>query len=128
MTVKKGDLIDERKRHSDGCGLVVKVMSGGVGFEKIVCCSHDLTEDDIVEDMGSSSGRKKGMLPPAVVIDEKLLYPDSCGLRIMIMAGGAGFQEVRCCGHSLTIASVRELRYSQLGGSQPGQSGHSGTA
>lgn len=26
MPLKKGDLIDERKRHPDSCGLVVKVM------------------------------------------------------------------------------------------------------
>ncbi len=128
MAVKKGDLIDERKRHPDSCGLVVKVMGGGEGFEKIICCDHELTEADVVTDMGSPAGRKKGTLPPAVVIEEKLLYPDSCGLRIMILAGGAGFKEIRCCGHALTIQAVRELRYTQLRGPSSPDIGPVGTA
>ena len=44
MGVKKGDIIDEHKRHPGSCGLVVKVMGGGEGFEKIVCCDEVLTE------------------------------------------------------------------------------------
>lgn len=110
MAIKKGDLIDEQKRHPHSCGLVVKVMGGGEGFEKIVCCDHDLTEEDVVSEMGPRGGRKKGTLPPAVILDEKKLYPDSCGLRVMIMDGGAGFHEIICCGHSLTFTSIRELR------------------
>src|SRR5574341_832227 len=98
MGLKKGDLIDEHKRHPHSCGLVVKVMGGGAGFEKIVCCDHDLTEEDLVSEVGRPTGRKKGALPIAVVIDEKILYPDSCGLRVMIVDGGAGFTEIRCCG------------------------------
>ena len=50
MAVKKGDILDEHKRHPDACGLVVKVMVGGDGFEKIVCCEHELTADDVVPD------------------------------------------------------------------------------
>jgi hypothetical protein len=38
MALKKGDIIDEHKRHPDSCGLVLKVMNGGEGFEKIRCC------------------------------------------------------------------------------------------
>ena len=91
MGVKKGDLIDERKQHPDSCGLLVKVMAGGEGFEKIICCDHELTEADVVPEMSSSKGRKRGQLAPAIVLDEKKLYPDSCGLRVMIMDGGAGF-------------------------------------
>ena len=34
MSLKKGDLIDEHKRHSHSCGLVVKVMGGGAGTLK----------------------------------------------------------------------------------------------
>jgi hypothetical protein len=64
--------------------------------------------------MGSPAGRTKGLLPLAVVLDEKKLYPDSCGLRVMIMDGGAGFKEIRCCGHSLTITSMRELKFGQM--------------
>jgi hypothetical protein len=136
MAVKKGDIIDERKRHPDGCGLVVKIMSGGEGFEKIVCCDHALTEEDVVTQMGSPLGRKKGELPLAVILDEKKLYPNSCGLRVMIMDGGAGFLEIRCCGHSLALSSMLELKFGQLrsdvsGGSSPSSqpgSGLQGTA
>ena len=128
MAVKKGDILDEHKRHPGACGLVVKVMGGGDGFEKIVCCGHELTEHAIVAEMGSPAGRKKGMLPPAVIIDEKKLYPDSCGLRVMIMDGGAGFQEIRCCGHSLTITSMRELKFGQMRAPEPKPTGPAGSA
>lgn len=114
MAVKKGDIIDERKRHPDSCGLVVKIMGGGEGFEKILCCDHELTEEDVVAQMGSPRGRRRGDLPLAVIIDEKKLYPNSCGLRVMVMDGGAGFREIRCCGHSLTISSMFELKHGQL--------------
>jgi hypothetical protein len=114
MAVKKGDIIDERKRHPESCGLVVKIMGGGGGFEKILCCDHELTEEDVVTQVGSPLGRKRGELPLAVIIDEKKLYPDSCGLRVMVMDGGAGFHEIRCCGHSLTISSMFELKFGQL--------------
>lgn len=128
MALKKGDMIDERKRHPHSCGLVVKVMGGGAGFERIVCCEHDLTEEDVVSEMGSPRGRKKGLLPPAVILDEAKLYPNSCGLRVMIIDGGAGFKEIRCCGHSLTASSMRELEYGRLRGSEPPQNAPSGTA
>ncbi|HMU53559.1 MAG TPA: hypothetical protein PKA61_01060 [Nitrospira sp.] len=121
MPLKKGDLIDERKRHPDSCGLVVKVMGGGAGFEKIICCDHELTDEDVVSEIRPSGGRKRGVLPLAVVLDEKKFYPDSCGLRVMIMDGGAGFKEIRCCGHSLTISSMRELKYGALRGAGPGE-------
>lgn len=128
MAIKKGDIIDEHKRHPRACGLVVKVMGGGEGFEKIVCCDHELTENDVVSEITSRRGRKKGLLPPAVILDEKKLYPDSCGLRVMIMDGGAGFKEIRCCGHTLTATSMRELKFGQLRGSDPQQNAPSGTA
>jgi len=121
VPLKKGDLIDERKRHPDSCGLVVKVMGGGAGFEKIICCDHELTDEDVVSEIRPSGGRKRGVLPLAVVLDEKKFYPDSCGLRVMIMDGGAGFKEIRCCGHSLTISSMRELKYGALRGAGPGE-------
>lgn len=131
MAVKKGDILDERKRHQDGCGLVVKIMGGGAGFEKIICCEYELTEEDVVSLMGSPLGRKKGELPLAVILDEKKLYPNSCGLRVMIMDGGAGFKEIRCCGHSLTIGSMWELKFGQVRGPLPGSDesqGPQGTA
>ncbi|MGH7164758.1 MAG: hypothetical protein ACREIS_04445 [Nitrospiraceae bacterium] len=128
MGVKQGDLIDEFKRHPGSCGLVVKVMGGGEGFEKIVCCDHVLTEDDLVPQIGSPLGRKKGMLPLAVILDEKKLYPDSCGLRVMIMDGGQGFREIVCCGHSLTMTSMQELKFGQMRGMPPSEAGPQGTA
>jgi hypothetical protein len=128
MTVKKGDIIDECKRHPDGCGLLVKIMGGGEGFQKIVCCDHELTEEDVVTQLGSPLGRKKGELPLAVILDEKKLYPNSCGLRVMIMGGGAGFREIICCGHSLTLTSMQELKFGQLRGESPADPGPQGTA
>jgi len=128
MALKKGDVLDEFKRHPHACGLVVKVMGGGEGFEKIVCCDHALTEEDLVPDVATIRGRKKGGLPPAVVLDEKKLYPDSCGLRVMIIDGGAGFTEIRCCGHSLTASSMRELQFGGMRGSEPDAMGAPGTA
>ena len=128
MALQKGDLIDERKRHPHSCGLVVKVMGGGQGFEKIICCDHELTDADVVSVMDSSKGRKRGELPAAIVLDEKKLYPDSCGLRVMIMEGGAGFKEIRCCGHTLTLSSKRELIYEQRRGSEPPPNAPKGSA
>ena len=128
MAVKKGDIIDERKRHPDSCGLVVKVMGGGEGFEKIVCCGHELTEADTVTEVASSLGRKRGALGPALILDEKKLYPDSCGLRVMIFDGGAGFKEIRCCGHALSLSSIRELKYGGMRSQDPGQNASGGTA
>ncbi len=132
MPVKKGDILDERKRHPDSCGLVVKVMGGGEGFEKIVCCGHELTEDDVVPQPGSPLGRKKGELPLAVILDEKKFHPDACGLRVMIMDGGAGFQKIVCCGHDLTITSMQELKFGQLRNPAPTPQGpdtsHQGNA
>jgi hypothetical protein len=132
MALKKGDLIDEHKRHPGSCGLVIKVMGGGAGFEKVLCCDHELTEADIVPDVGSSLGRKKGHLPVSVILDEKKLYPDSCGLRVMIIDGGAGFKEIRCCGHALKLSSMRELKFGQMRGSESDAAesgtGHQGTA
>jgi len=123
MGLKKGDIIDERKRYPDSCGLVVKIMGGGDGFEKIVCCGHELTAEDVVPQVGSPAGRRRGELPLAVILDEKKQHPQSCGLRAMVMDGGAGFQEIVCCGHSLTLTSIQELKFGQLRGPSPGQAG-----
>lgn len=123
MGLKKGDILDEHKRHPKGCGLVVKVMGGGEGFEKIVCCGNELTEEDVVPDIDSRAGRRKGKMAPSLILDEKKLYPDSCGLRVMILDGGAGFREIRCCGHSLTMDSVREMKFGRLRGPLSDDSG-----
>jgi len=117
MAVKKGDLIDEFKRHKDGCGLVVKIMGGGEGFQKIICCGHELTAEDLVPNVTSSVGRKQGHTPIGVILDEKKLHAESCGLRVMIIDGGAGLQEIMCCGHRLTLNAMRDLKLGQRGAS-----------
>lgn len=129
MGLKKGDIIDERKRYPDSCGLVVKVMGGGAGFHKIVCCGHELTEEDIVPEMGSPLGRKRGAITLGLMLDERKLHPDSCGLRVMVMDGGAGFTEILCCGHSLTATSLQDFKFGEMRGGAPGGgSGPQGTA
>ena len=109
MGLKKGDIIDEFKRHPDGCGLVVKVMSGGDGFTKIVCCGHELTTEDVVSAPIKQHGRKMGQKGVGFIIDEKKSHPSSCGLRLMIMDGGQGLEHMECCGHSLTLADEKPL-------------------
>ena len=130
MGLKKGDIIDEHKHHPDSCGLIIKVMDGGKGFEKVVCCNHELTEEDITPTFKRGRGRKRGTLPPAVLLDEKKLYPDSCGLRVMIIDGGVGFKEIICCGHSLKLNAMKELRYGEdhRGGEAQAETGPSGNA
>ena len=130
MGLKKGNIIDEHKHHPDSCGLIIKVMAGGEGFEKVVCCDHELTEEDITPTFKRGRGRKRGTLPPAVLLDEKKLYPDSCGLRVMIIDGGAGFKEIICCGHSLKLNAMKELRYGEdhRGGEAQAETGPSGNA
>ncbi|MFO0731556.1 MAG: hypothetical protein U0231_07230 [Nitrospiraceae bacterium] len=59
MALKRGDILDERKRFPDSCGLVVKIGGGGDGFHAIQCCGHELTEADVVPDILPSRGRKK---------------------------------------------------------------------
>ena len=128
MPLKKGDIIDENKRHPDGCGLVLKVMGGGEGFEKIICCGHELTDEDVVSSLGSSRGRKKGKLLAGMTIDEKKNHPDSCGLRVMIMDGGAGFKEIICCGHSVTASAMQDLSFGQVSSMGSSESPHEGNA
>ena len=109
MPLKKGDIIDEFKRYPDSCGLVVKVMGGGDGFTKIVCCGHELTEADVVPAPVKKHGRKMSQKGVGFIIDEKKSHPTGCGLRLMIMDGGHGLQHMECCGRTLTLADEREL-------------------
>jgi hypothetical protein len=109
MALKKGDIIDEYQRFPDSCGLVVKVLAGGEGFHKIVCCGHELTEQDVVPARLKKGGRKMGQKGVGVIIDEKKSFRDSCGLRLMIMDGGQGLRRMECCGHSLTLADEQEF-------------------
>jgi len=114
MALKKGDIIDEHKRHPESCGLVLKVMNGGEGFEKIRCCGHELTAEDLVPTLNQGRGRRKGPLLPGMTIDEKKVATHSCGLRLMIMGGGEGFQEVLCCGHSIGTGAMQDLKFGQM--------------
>ncbi len=123
MALKKGDIIDERKRFPDSCGLIVKITAGGTGFEKIVCCGHELTEEDVVPKMGTAGGRKRGYLPIGIVLDEKLVHPQACGLRVMVLDGGAGFEKIVCCGHDLTHNAVQDLRFGQMRNAPPEPTG-----
>jgi Desulfoferrodoxin, N-terminal domain len=109
MGLKKGDIIDEFKRYPESCGLIVKVMSGGEGFQKIVCCGHDLTAEDVVPVPLKKHGRRKGQKGVGFIIDERKSYPDACGLRLMIVDGGQGLQHMECCGHRLTLADEKRL-------------------
>jgi hypothetical protein len=109
MALKKGDIIDEYKRYPESCGLVVKVLAGGTGFQKVVCCGHELTEDDVVSERIKKGGRKMGQKGVGFIIDEKKSYGDSCGLRLIIVDGGRGLERVECCGHSLTTADEKEF-------------------
>lgn len=124
MALKKGDIIDEYKRHPDSCGLVVKVMGGGDGFTKIVCCGHELTEADVVAAPIKKHGRKMGQKGVGFLIDEKKSHPTGCGLRLIIMDGGQGLQHMECCGRTLTLADEREfldLGVRNLRGAQPAE-------
>ncbi len=109
MALKKGDIIDEFKRYPDSCGLVVKVMSGGDGFTKIVCCGHELTAEDVVPAPIKQHGRKMGQKGVGFIIDEKKSYRAGCGLRLMIMDGGQGLEHMECCGRSLTLADEKQI-------------------
>lgn len=113
MALKKGDILDERKRFPNSCGLVVKIMGGGEGFQRVLCCGHELSEADVVTEILPSRGRKKGPLPPAAMLEEKRQFPDSCGLRVMIIDGGAGFQGVQCCGHTITPKAMHDLKFGE---------------
>jgi hypothetical protein len=128
MGVKKGDILDERKRYPDSCGLVVKLTGGGAGFQRIRCCGHDLTEADLVPDVLESRGRKKGALMPGAMLEEKRQFADSCGLRVMVLDGGAGFEGIDCCGHTITSAAVNDWKFGRIRQDPPMPSGPIGTA
>ncbi len=103
MSLTKGDMIDERKNYEQSCGIVVRVTEGGGGFEKMVCCGYDLDERDLADSYDKSKERFEGkIVKKGAVIDESKNHPDSCGLKMEVLAGGAGFKHVVCCGNVLT--------------------------
>jgi len=128
MSLKKGDILDERKRYPDSCGLVIKLTGGGEGFQKIRCCGHELTEADLVPDILPSRGRKKGTLLPGAMLEEKRQFADSCGLRVIVLDGGAGFQGIDCCGHTITAGAVNDWKFGQSCQDPPLPIGPTGTA
>ncbi len=119
MALKKGDIIDEHKRYPDSCGLVLKVMHGGEGFEKIVCCGHELTEEDVVPTLNHGRGRKKGPLIVGMTLDENRISTSSCGLRLMVMGGGEGFEKVMCCGNTIGTRGMQDLKFGQVRNEEP---------
>ena len=123
MALKKGDIIDEYKRFPDSCGLVVKVMAGGEGFHRILCCGHELTDEDVVPERLKKGGRKPGPKGLGFIIDEKRLYKSSCGLRLIVLEGGNGLEHIECCGHTLTLADEKELGDIGLGSLRKAGSG-----
>lgn len=128
MALKRGDILDERKRFPESCGLVVKIMSGGEGFQGIMCCGHELTEADLVPEILPSRGRKKGQLLPGAMLEEKREFPNSCGLRVLVLDGGAGFEGVACCGHTMTTGAVNDLKFGRRTEDPPMPTGPAGHA
>ncbi len=107
MTLKAGDILDEKKNNGQSCGLAVKILKGGAGFQKLVCCGGELTEEHKVSKYATGSGRVEGKaVKKGVIIDERKNHPNSCGLRVEVLGGGAGFKEIVCCGNVLTEKDV----------------------
>ncbi|GMV51152.1 MAG: hypothetical protein NBKEAIPA_00890 [Nitrospirae bacterium] len=128
MAIKKGDILDERKRFPDSCGLVIKIAGGGEGFQQVRCCGHILTEEDVVPDVLPSRGRKKGAFMPGAMLEEKRQFPNSCGLRLIVLDGGAGLEGVDCCGHTITAEAVNDLRFGRRRDEAPLPTGPAGHA
>jgi hypothetical protein len=103
MGLKPGDIIDEKKNHEQSCGIVTKVVSGGAGFEKMECCGFELDERDLADDWNQTIDRfEGGVIKKGTLIDEGKNHPDSCGLKMEVLAGGAGFKHIVCCGNVLS--------------------------
>lgn len=114
MAIKKGDILDERKRFPDSCGLVIKIAGGGEGFQQVRCCGHILTEEDVVPDVLPSRGRKKGAFMPGAMLEEKRQFPNSCGLRLIVLDGAPDSR-------GLTVAAIpSRLRLSTISDSAGG--------
>ena len=107
MALKKGDIIDEKKNYEKSCGIAVKVLSGGGGFQNMMCCGYNLGGKDVVKVFDPSIKRMEGkVVKKGVVIDESKNNPKSCGLVVEVLGGGAGFKEIVCCGNVLTEKDV----------------------
>ena len=62
------------------------------------------------------------------MLEEKRQFTDSCGLRLMVIDGGAGFQGIDCCGHLITAKAVNGLKFVEPREDFPVQTGPGGTA
>lgn len=101
MSVEQGNLIDEAKNHPQSCQLVMKVIAGGAGFEGVDCCGNNLSDNDTVDQV-SDGTRAVGEIAKGTIIDESKNHPNSCGLKVEIVDGGAGLSAIKCCGNTLT--------------------------
>jgi len=107
MALAKGDVLDENKKSPSSCRMAVEVLDGGAGFQKINCCSNELTELDKVPKFDSTIERfERDDVKAGVVFDESKNHPNSCGLKVKVLGGGAGFKSINCCGNELTVADI----------------------
>jgi hypothetical protein len=107
MPLKKGDIIDERKNYEKSCGIAIAVLNGGGGYSNMECCGYDLGDNDLVKSFSDDGTRAEGKnIKKGVVIDENKHHPNSCGLIAEVLAGGAGFKEIVCCGNTLTEKDI----------------------
>jgi len=102
MTFKVGDIIDENKNYPQSCRISLQVLAGGEGFQKILCCGNELDDKDVVKKFNKKVERyKRDTIHEGVVIDEKKNHPNSCGFKVKVLGGGAGFKKILCCGNEL---------------------------
>lgn len=104
MPVEQGNIIDESKNNPQSCQLLVRVIDGGAGFESIDCCGNTITASDLVGSI-EHGNRAVGEIPKGTIIDESKNHPNSCGLKMEIVDGGAGLATINCCGNKLTAAN-----------------------
>jgi len=100
--VEQGNIIDEAKNNPQSCQLVARIKEGGQGFESIECCGNTLTATDLADTIEQHQ-RTGGDIQPGTIIDESKNYPNSCGLKIELVEGGAGLAKINCCGNELTV-------------------------
>ena len=55
-------------------------------------------------------------------------FADSCGLRVIVLDGGAGFQGIDCCGHMITAGAVNDWKFGRSRQDPPLPIGPTGTA
>lgn len=102
MALKKGNIIDEAKNNPNSCKVVLKVLDGGGGFQSVECCGNELGTQDLVDSFNDDS-RASGDVAKGTIIDESKNYPNSCGLKVEVVDGGAGLTKINCCGNELTV-------------------------